>query len=172
MRYRVLNPDEISAIVDASAKMKERDRLIIRLSYFCAMSPTEVIHLRRENVDRDAKSIRVAMGAEFLDAHPPEIVFSELVSHAFLPPKGWLFMSTGRKCEMKGCEGGHISRKHVQIVFADVLKMAGIERCSAFSLRHTRLTEVAHRTQDAGMVQEIGRFSSLTIPRKYARSEA
>lgn len=172
MKSVLLREDQVNSILSGALKLPPRDHLIIQLSYYCAMSPSEVIHLRVEAFDEESGKITIypSHGTKHFKwaCQIPRDIVRGFKGYMSGKRAGWLFGSRGRSCEIPGCPGGHISRKHIQNTFISILEKSGVPRCGIHSLRHTRLHEIGEITRDPGMIQEIGRISSDRLCRKYA----
>lgn len=176
MKSVLLAEADVRKIMLGASSLSDRDNLIMQLCYYCAMSPSEVIHLKADSFDRETGKLSVistygVRGPVWFSQVPRNVVPS-LEIHVGGRREGWMFESHGRSCDLAGCTGGHISRRHIQNVFLSILETCNVDRCGVLSLRHTRLCEIGKITKDPGMVQEIGRILSTRLCKKYAEAHA
>lgn len=175
MKSIVLTSPQVEVIFEHAGKRNFRDDMLVRMSYYCAMTPSELVHSRVEAFDRESGKMRIASGAKMFgswQSHEPIQLPHEIIAlmRAFTTniELGWFFPSGPTGCSVVGCPGGHLTSRMVQHVFAETLKSARISHCGINSLRHTRLTEIGERTKNPALIQELGRISSMKICRAYA----
>jgi len=154
---------EIKKIFDSVQNNKHRHLLMI--AYASGLRVSEVVKLKRENVDFSRKVIRVIAGKGRKDRDTIMSVMTiETLKQYYTQYDitDWLFPGA--------YPGRHISIRTAQHIFAHALKKAKIEkRASIHSLRHTFATHLLEGGIDISYIGELLGHKSITTTVRYTR---
>lgn len=155
---RFLEPWEVDALVEAADS--ERDRLIIRLLYTTGLRVSELVGLRKDDVNLEERSLRVMGkgGKERLVYFPASLV--DQLRRQMETPGPWLFPSR---------RGGHIHYTTVERAIRRAARRAGIEKkVTPHVLRHSFATRSLEAGMDIREIQELLGHANLNTTQVYA----
>jgi len=159
----VFSKYEIKKIFDSVPNNKHRHLLMI--AYASGLRVSEVVKLKRENVDFSRKVIRVIAGKGRKDRDTIMSVMAiETLKQYYTQYDitDWLFPGA--------YPGRHISIRSAQHIFEHALKKAKIEKkASIHSLRHTFATHLLEGGIDISYIGELLGHKSITTTVRYTR---
>lgn len=157
---RYLEPEEVAKMVASCDSI--RDRLIILILYTTGLRVSELVSLRKDDIDFEKRAIRVKGkgGKERVVFFPENL--SELIK-AYLANLGedsdYLFPS----------QAGHIHYTTVERIVRRAAEKAGIrKKISPHVLRHSFATQSLAMGLDVREIQELLGHSSLSTTQVYA----
>jgi len=162
-RNRFLELEEEERLLAAAG---EPLRTIILCGIYAGLRiPSEVLHLEWKDIDLKRGTLTV-LGA-----------FAKNGKTVVLPlsPKLWqalegLKASAGRKARYVFTRANGKPFKSVQNIFRKAVKAAGLEDVSPHICRHTFASRLVDRGASLRVVQEAGRWSSLSLVERYANT--
>ena len=159
----VFSKYEIKKLFDSVSNNKHRHLLMI--AYASGLRVSEVVKLKRENVDFSRKVIRVIAGKGRKDRDTIMSVMAiETLKQYYTQYDitDWLFPGA--------YPGRHISIRSAQHIFEHALKKAKIEKkASIHSLRHTFATHLLEGGIDISYIGELLGHKSITTTVRYTR---
>lgn len=154
----------VDAMLDSGAYRRTRD--IITIAALTGLRIGEIVKIRGEHVDLQARTIRSVRkgGLEHVVALHPIIV--ELATR--YPRTGWWFPSPYPSKEFPD-GGGHILMKSASDAIAKAIRRAGITdtRLTGHSLRHYFATQLLREGVQLRVVQEMLGHASLATTQLY-----
>lgn len=159
----VLSKTEISKMLTAEKNLK--NRLLLMMVYASGLRVSEVVRLKRRDVDMDRKSIIIVSGKGRRDRYSilSEAVINTLCSYYSLydiEVSGWIFPGA---VPVK-----HLSIRTAQRIFEHSMKKADIQKdVSIHSLRHSFATHLLESGTDIRYIQELLGHSSIRTTERY-----
>lgn len=162
---RALHPDEeerlVAALSAGEGHVAERDRILVLVLLRCGLRIGSAIGLDVEDVDLQHGELRLRTTK---GDRPPIVVLPVTVCEklrGFLGERrqGPLFLASERR----------LSIRHAQRRISQWLKAAGIQGCSAHSLRHSFANALLARTGDLRLVQAALGHASIASTTVYAQ---
>ena len=157
----VLAKEEIKRILDAENNFKHR--LLIMMVYASGLRVSEVIQLKRHDLDLDRKLVLISLGKGRKDRYTilSDVIVSDLKEYYSANKiENWIF--PGAKPDK------HLSLRSAQYIFEHALKKAGvIKPASIHSLRHSFATHLLETGTDIRFIQELLGHSSLKTTERY-----
>ena len=156
---RFLEPEEVEALLSAAGS--ERDRLIIRLLYTTGLRVSELVGLRKDDVDLEGRSLRVmGKGGKERLVYFPAFLVEPLRRQMESTSSQWLFPSR---------RGGHIHYTTVERIVRRAAERAGIKKkVTPHVLRHSFATRSLEEGMDIREIQELLGHANLNTTQVYA----
>ncbi|HVR70795.1 MAG TPA: tyrosine recombinase XerC [Vicinamibacteria bacterium] len=162
-----LEEHEIASLLDVPGEGlgPARARAILELFYATGIRCGELVGLDVDDVDMDARMVRV-LGKGRKErvvpfGHPAGEALRRYAVHrlATMPPSGAMFVNR---------RGARLTDRYVRlIVAARVLQMASARRVSPHALRHSFATHLLERGADLRAIQELLGHASLSTTQRY-----
>jgi integrase/recombinase XerD len=157
----ILDPHEVSALLDACPNLKHR--ALLMTSYGCGLRVSEVLALRPEHIDSKRMVIRVEQGKGRKDRYvmlPEQLLLTLRDYWRAYRPTTWVF---------EGQTKGHaLSDGAVRAVFQKARHQAGITKAVSFhSLRHAFATHLLEGGTNVRIIQVLLGHRSLTSTQIY-----
>jgi site-specific recombinase XerD len=157
----ILSESEVKILLDCEKNPKHR--LLLMLTYSSGLRVSEVVALRKEDLDFQRKVILIRIGKGRKDRYTLlSDRAAEFISQYCLlyEVEGWLFPGISA--------GQHLSIRSAQNIFTKALKNAQIHKpISIHSLRHTFATHLLENGTDIRYIQELLGHSSLRTTQRY-----
>jgi site-specific recombinase XerD len=157
----VLSKDEIKKMLMCEKNIKHR--LLLMMVYASGLRVSEVVSLRRQDIDIARKLIIVRSGKGRKDRYT---IMSEMVIKALTDyysrynVTDWLFIGAG--------PDKHLATRSAQHIFEDALKEAKVLKdASIHSLRHSFATHLLESGTDIRYIQELLGHSSIRTTERY-----
>jgi integrase/recombinase XerD len=157
----VLSKEDIKKIFKAEKNFKHR--LLLMMVYASGLRVSEVISLRRQDIDTSRKLINIQSGKGRKDRYT---LVSETVINALeeyysrYDVTDWLFTGNNPK--------KHLVKRSAQYIFEHALKTAKINKAASFhSLRHSFATHLLEGGTDIRYIQELLGHTSLRTTERY-----
>jgi site-specific recombinase XerD len=157
----VLSKSEVRAMLDAEKNFKHR--LLLMLVYSSGLRVSEVISLKRKDIDLARKAIVVVSGKGRKDRYTllsDQIARSLKDYYARYDIEDWLFPGQ--------TPSRHLAVRSAEYICENALQKAGIQKnASIHSLRHTFATHLLESGTDIRYIQELLGHSSLRTTERY-----
>jgi site-specific recombinase XerD len=158
----VLSKAEINLILDTEKNPKHR--LLLMLAYSSGLRVSEVVALRKENIDFSRRTILVCAGKGRKDRYTllsdRAAQFTREYCNLY-SIEAWLFPGQDRT--------GHLSIRSAQAIFEKALRNASIDKpISIHSLRHTFATHLLESGIDIRYIRDLLGHVSLRTTERYA----
>lgn len=141
-------------------RMHHRTRVMILLAALAGLRVHEIAKLRGEDVDLDARTLRVTGKGGRTDNVP---LHHLLVAAALtMPRRGWWFPANNRR------PGEHLHDKSVSDIIGDVMRRAGVPG-TPHSLRHWYGTNLVRTGADLRTAQTLLRHANLQTTAIYVQ---
>jgi site-specific recombinase XerD len=157
----VLSRSEIQAMLEAETNPKHR--LLLMLVYSSGLRVSEVVNLKRQDIDLKRKAIIITLGKGRKDRYT---LLSDQVTkyltyyYSINDIKTWLFPGV--------IHGKHLAIRSAQSICSQALKKAGIlKAASIHSLRHSFATHLLENGTDIRYIQELMGHVSLRTTERY-----
>jgi integrase len=161
-RTRYLLPEEETSLFAQFVGKRARLRLIVLIALNTGMRLTEILTLKRANLDFHRNEIHVTKTKTFRSRAVPmnAIVRTELLDHLSHSKSDYVFVSpvTGK------------ATVSVESAFEAARKDAGLEDFRFHDLRHTAATRMAERGIDPFTIAAILGHSSIIMTASYAHA--
>lgn len=156
---RYLEEDEVELLISSAETL--RDKLIITLLYTTGLRVSELVTLKKSDVDLQDCTVRVlGKGGKERYVYFPRKIRETLKKYMDSVKGEWLFPSRG---------GGHIHYTTVERMIRKAAKKAGIKkRVTPHVLRHTFATRSLEKGMDIREIQELLGHSNLNTTQVYA----
>lgn len=156
---RYLEPEEVELLV--SHATSPRDRLIIRLLYTTGLRVSELVTLKKSDVNLEDSSLRVVgKGGKERYVYFPQNLKPDLERQMKAVDGEWLFPSR---------RGGHIHYTTVERMIRNVARRAGLKKkVTPHILRHSFATRSLEEGMDIREIQELLGHSNLNTTQVYA----
>jgi site-specific recombinase XerD len=157
----VLSRAEIKAMLSAKTNIKHR--LLLMLVYSAGLRVSEVVSLKKEDLDPQRKLIRVVSGKGRKDRYTllsDQVIQCLKNYRAVCKIETWLFPGSSPGC--------HLSVRSAQHICEAALRNAKIEkRASIHSLRHAFATHLLEDGTDIRYIQELLGHNSVRTTERY-----
>ncbi len=156
---RYLEPEEVELLLGHAEN--PRDKLIIKLLYTTGLRVSELVTLKKSDVDLEDCSLRVlGKGGKERYVYFPKKLKSDLEKHMKTVKGEWLFPSK---------RGGHIHYTTVERMLRKVARRAGLKKkVTPHILRHSFATKSLEEGMDIREIQELLGHSNLNTTQVYA----
>jgi site-specific recombinase XerD len=157
----ILTRDEIKKLIDNTANIKHK--LIIKLIYGCGLRISELINLKKEDINFNENLIKVklAKGRKDRFVKSPNSIKEELMSYGRLNNQEILFPSA---------RGGKLTTATIQAILKNASKKAGIKkRVYPHLLRHSFATHLLEQGTDLRIIQKLLGHSSIKTTQIYTQ---
>ncbi len=155
----VLTIEEVRGLINATNNIKHK--LILKLLYGCGLRVSEVISLKKEEVNfkEGLIKIRLAKGRKDRFVNIPNSVFNELKNYYELVVGNILFPSN---------RGGKLTTATIQKIVKNSSKKAGIKKdIHPHTLRHSFATHLLEQGTDLRIIQKLLGHSDIKTTQIY-----
>jgi site-specific recombinase XerD len=160
---RVLSKDEVKRIISTPSNPKHR--LLLMLAYSSGLRVSELVSLRRGQIDMSRKTVLVEGGKGRKDRYTLlSDTASELMSTWFK-----LNQSEAADYIFPGADGsGHIGVRTAEYVFEHALAESGVKHpASIHTLRHSFATHLLENGANIRLIQELLGHASIKTTERY-----
>lgn len=158
----VLSKTEIIELLNSYSNKKHK--LIVGLAYGAGLRISEVINLRRVDINIDELTIHLKNGKGKKDRIT---VFSEKMKNIL---KDYLLLKNSNDYVFESQRGGKLCERSLQKVFEQGLKKAKIDKKATFhSLRHSFATHLLENGVDVRYVQELLGHQNIRTTQIYTK---
>lgn len=157
----ILTFEEVRKLIDATKNQKHT--LIIKLLYGTGLRVSEVIQLKKSEINFEEALIKVHLGKGKKDRFVklPESVIEELRNFSNMGDSIYLFESQ---------KGGKLSIKTIQLILSKNAQKAGIKkRVYPHLLRHSFATHLLEQGTDLRIIQKLLGHSSIKTTQRYTQ---
>ena len=157
----ILTIEEIRKLIDNTDNIKHR--LIIKLLYGCGLRVSEIINLRKEEINfkEGLIYIRLAKGRKDRFVRIPTSLKDELRKYSELENSNLLFPSN---------RGGKLNAKTIQVILKNAARKAGIKkRVYPHLLRHSFATHLLEQGIDLRVIQRLLGHASIKTTQRYTQ---
>ncbi len=157
----ILTIEEVRKIIKATTNIKHS--LIIKLLYGCGLRGSEIVNLKKEDVNfkEDLIKINLSKGKKDRFIKIPASIKDELKSYLKLKSDEILFSSN---------RGGKLSIKTIQKIVQNSAKKAGIKkRVYPHLLRHSFATHLLEQGTDLRIIQKLLGHSDIKTTQVYTQ---
>jgi integrase/recombinase XerD len=157
----ILSIEEVRKLIKTTSNIKHK--FIIKLLYGCGLRVSEIVNLRKEDVNFDEGLIKVSLGKGKKDRFVkiPESIIEELRNYCGLLENGFLFESN---------RGGKLTTKTIQLIIKNACRKSGIKKkISPHSLRHSFATHLLEQGTDLRVIQKLLGHSDLKTTQIYTQ---
>jgi site-specific recombinase XerD len=157
----VLSKEEIKKILKLEKNIKHR--LLLMLAYSSGLRVSEVVSLKKQNIDLDRKSIFIVSGKGRKDRYTiasDKVIESLKDYYERYGITNWIF--SGQP------ESRHLHIRSAQHIFEKAIRRAGIEKsASIHCLRHSFATHLLESGTDIRYIQNLLGHSSVRTTERY-----
>lgn len=157
----ILTIEEMKKLIDSTSNIKHR--LIIKLLYGCGLRVSEIVSLKKENVnfEEDLIHIRLAKGKKDRFVKIPGSVKEELNRFSQINEDKYLFESN---------RGGNLATATIQAILKNSAKKAGIKkRVYPHLIRHSFATHLLEQGTDLRIIQKLLGHSDIKTTQIYTQ---
>ena len=157
----ILTIDEIRRLINNTTNIKHK--LIIKLLYGCGLRVSEIVNLRKENInfEEDLIKIVLAKGKKDRFVKIPNSINKNLRDYCSLSNSKILFSSN---------RGGKLNIATIQAILKNSAKKAGIKkRVYPHLLRHSFATHILEQGTDLRIIQKLLGHSSIKTTQIYTQ---
>lgn len=157
----ILTIEEVKKLIESSNNIKHR--LIIKILYGCGLRVSEIINLKKENINfaEGLIHIKLAKGRKDRFVKIPDSLVSELNNYCALDISIILFPSS---------RGGKLTTATIQSILRNSAKKAGIKkRVYPHLLRHSFATHLLEQGTDLRIIQKLLGHSSIKTTQIYTQ---
>lgn len=157
----ILTIEEIRSMLKIMSNIKHK--LIIKLLYGCGLRVSEIVNLKKEDLNFDEKLIKInlAKGKKDRFVKIPESIIEELKGYCKINNSDILFPSN---------RGGRLTKDTIQKVVQNSAKKAGIKkRVYPHLLRHSFATHLLEQGTDLRIIQKLLGHSDIKTTQIYTR---
>jgi site-specific recombinase XerD len=157
----ILTMEEIKKMIDSTSNIKHK--LIIKLLYGCGLRVSEIVNLKKENINFDENliHIKLAKGKKDRFVKIPESISDELKKYCGLSNLEILFPSN---------RGGKLTKNTIQKIVQNSAKKAGIKkRVYPHLLRHSFATHLLEQGTDLRIIQKLLGHSDIKTTQIYTQ---
>ncbi|MBU0957262.1 MAG: tyrosine-type recombinase/integrase [Nanoarchaeota archaeon] len=155
----ILTAEEVKKLIDFTVNIKHK--LIIKLLYGCGLRVSELVNLKKEdiNFEEGLIHIKLAKGRKDRFVKIPDSVVEELGNYCKLVDPGILFVSA---------RGGKLTTATIQAILKKAGKKAGIKkRVYPHLLRHSFATHLLDSGIDLRIIQKLLGHSDIKTTQVY-----
>jgi integrase/recombinase XerD len=156
---RPISDEQLQALL--AIRMHKRTRVMILLAALAGLRVHEIAKVRGEDVDRQARTLRVTGKGgrtETLPLHPLLVEVTET-----MPRRGWWFPANSRR------PGEHVHGKAVTDIIKDAMDRAGIPGGTAHRIRHWYGSKLVADGTDLRTAQTLLRHANLNTTAIYVQ---
>jgi site-specific recombinase XerD len=157
----ILTIEEVKKLINTTRNIKHK--LIIKLLYGCGLRVSEIINLKKQDINFRESLIKIKLGKGNKDRYVklPESIISDLKAYAQLNPSQILFPSNRE---------GKLTKKTIGKIVSDNAKKAGIKkRVYPHLLRHSFATHLLEQGTDLKIIQKILGHSDIKTTQIYTQ---
>ena len=135
----------------------------IKLLYGCGLRVSEIVNLKKEDVNFDECLIKVRLSKGKKDRFVkiPDSISKELISYCELLDNKFLFESN---------RGGKLTTKTIQMIIKNACRKSGIKKkISPHSLRHSFATHLLEQGTDLRIIQKLLGHSDIKTTQIYTQ---
>lgn len=161
-----LTRSEIERVIEEVSRNKgilaRRNHAIITLMLATGIRESELMNLRKRDLEEDKITVRNGKGGKDRELFIPQVVVDLIATYMAMRDDNeeWLFVTKGRK---------KLTDKSVDGLVKKYVKLAGIEKnITPHKLRHSCATMILEETGDLALTQDILGHSSPNTTRIYA----
>jgi len=157
----ILTIEEIKKLIESTKNLKHQ--LIIKLLYGCGLRVSEIVNLKKEDVNFDEGliHIRLAKGKKDRFVKIPESISENLEKFRELNSEKFLFGSN---------RGGKLTTATVQAILKNSAKKAKIKKCvHPHLLRHSFATHLLEAGTDLRIIQKLLGHSDIKTTQIYTQ---
>jgi len=157
----ILTHEEIKRMIGATLNLKHK--LIIRLLYGCGLRVSEIINLRKHNLnfDEDLIKVSLAKGRKDRFVKIPNSLKKDLEKYCSLNESKILFPSN---------RGGKLTTATIRAIIKNATRKTGIKKnVSPHTLRHSFATHLLEQGIDLRIIQKLLGHSSIKTTQIYTR---
>jgi len=155
----ILTIKEIRKLIEITSNIKHK--LIIKMLYGCGLRVSEIINLKKEDIDfnEDLIKIKLAKGRKDRFVNIPNSLKKELESYCNLNNKEILFPSS---------RGGKLTTATIRKIIKNSSKKAGIKKdIHPHTLRHSFATHLLEQGTDLRIIQKLLGHSDIKTTQIY-----
>jgi site-specific recombinase XerD len=157
----ILTIEEIKRIIDSTSNIKHK--LIIKLIYGCGLRVSEIVNLKKQNINFEESLIHIKLSKGKKDRFVkiPNSIKKELESYCNLSNSSILFESN---------RGGKLTKDTIQKIFKNSAKKAKIKkRVYPHLLRHSFATHLLESGTDLRIIQKLLGHSDIKTTQIYTQ---
>ncbi len=157
----VLTIEEIKKMIDSTPNFKHK--LIIKLLYGCGFRVSEIINLKKEdlNFNENLIYIRLAKGRKDRFVRIPNSIKEELFNYQKISGEDILFVSA---------RGGKLTTATIRKIVKNAAKKAGIKKkISPHTFRHSFATHLLEQGTDLRLIQKLLGHSDIKTTQIYLK---
>lgn len=157
----ILTIEEVKKIIEVTNNSKHK--LIIKLIYGTGLRVSEIVDLKKENINFNEKLIHIKLGKGKKDRFVklPESIIEELNNFSKIGDSKYLFESQ---------RGGKLTSKTIQLILSNSAKKAKIKkRVYPHLLRHGFATHLLEQGTDLRIIQKLLGHSSIKTTQIYTQ---
>lgn len=157
----ILTKEEVKKMIEVTSNIKHR--LILKVLYGCGLRVSEVINLRKEDINFNEKLIyvKLAKGKKDRFVKIPDSLADELKSYMNLLVEDALFPSN---------RGGNLTTATIQAIVENSAKKAGIKKeVYPHLLRHSFATHLLEQGTDLRIIQKLLGHSDIKTTQIYTQ---
>jgi len=158
---KILTFKEIKKMIDATNNIKHK--LILKIIYGCGLRVSEIINLKKDDIDFNEKLIyiKLAKGKKDRFVRVPESILEELKSYCNLLGEEILFPSN---------RGGRLTTATIQTIVENSAKKAKIKKeVYPHLLRHSFATHLLEQGTDLRIIQKLLGHSDIKTTQIYTQ---
>jgi integrase/recombinase XerD len=158
----ILTINEIKRLIEVTTNIKHN--MIIRLLYGCGLRVSEIVNLKKEDVNFDEEiiHIKLAKGKKDRFVKIPESISKELQSFVSLSKANQVLFESNR--------GGKLTTATIQAILKNARKKAGIsKRVYPHLLRHSFATHLLESGVDLRIIQKLLGHSDIKTTQIYTQ---
>jgi len=157
----ILTPDEIKRMINETINIKHK--LILKILYGCGLRVSEIVNLKKQDVDFLQKLIHIKLSKGKKDRFVkiPEIMIEELKGYCLLDNSEFLFPSN---------RGGKLTTATIQAIVENSAKRAKIKKeVYPHLLRHSFATHLLEQGTDLRIIQKLLGHSDIRTTQIYTQ---
>jgi site-specific recombinase XerD len=155
----VLAIDEIKKLIEITSNIKHK--LIIKLLYGCGLRVSEIVNLKKDDINFNESLIKIKLAKERKDRFVkiPDSVFDDLRNYCELIKEDILFSSS---------RGGKLTTATIRKIIKNSSKKAGIKKnIHPHTLRHSFATHLLEGGTDLRIIQKLLGHSDIKTTQIY-----